>query len=174
MKFANQHQSLIWFRDRYAAKELELKPPFQRQPVWVAKQKCLLIESILLDLPVPEVYIQLELVERDGEEKPMYYVVDGQQRIRTILQFMGVERTESELDQNNFSLDKLPDDSPVAGVNCRGLTRPQRDAFLQYQFAVRQLQSADDKSVRDMFRRLNKYLTKLNDQELRNATYTGP
>lgn len=174
MKFDSFPQSIIWLRDRYQAGELELKPPFQRQPVWVAKQKCSLIESILLELPVPEVYIQEALVETDGELKPRYYVVDGQQRIRTLLQFLGVERRESELEWNRFSLSKLPDDSPFKDVNFDGLSVDRRTSFLQYKFAGRLLQGADDHAVRDMFRRLNKFLTKLNDQEIRNATYTGP
>lgn len=174
MKFDSFPQSIIWFRDRYQAGELELKPPFQRQPVWVAKQKCSLIESILLELPVPEVYIQEALVEINGVLTPRYYVVDGQQRIRTVLQFLGVERTESELEWNRFSLFKLSDESPFKDVNFDGLAVDDRTAFLQYKFAGRILQGADDAAVRDMFRRLNQFLTKLNDQELRNATYTGP
>lgn len=174
MKFDYQPQSVIWLRDRYQAKELELKPPFQRRPVWVAKQKCSLIESILLGLPVPEVYIQEALVERDGEMKPMYYVVDGQQRIRTLLQFIGVDRTEAELEWNGFALSKLADDSEFRDVTYAGLKPHQRDSFLTYKFGVRLLQDASDTVVWDMFRRINKFLTKLNDQELRNATYTGP
>lgn len=174
MKFDSQPQSIVWLRDRYQANELELKPPFQRQPVWVAKQKCSLIESILLNLPVPEVYIQEALVERGGELKPMYYVVDGQQRIRTVLQFIGVDKAQSELEWNKFTLSRLPEDSDFKDVNYAGLTASQREAFLTYKFAVRLLQGADDAAVRDMFRRLNKFLTKLNDQELRNAIYTGP
>ena len=174
VKFDSFPQSIIWFRDRYQAGELELKPPFQRQPVWVAKQKCSLIESILLDLPVPEVYIQEALVETNGVLTPRYYVVDGQQRIRTVLQFLGVERTESELDWNRFSLSKLPEESLYKDVNFDGLSVERRTSFLQYRFAGRILQGADDPAVWDMFRQLNQFLTKLNDQELRNATYTGP
>jgi len=174
VKFDSFPQSIIWFRDRYNAGELELKPPFQRQPVWVAKQKCSLIESILLGLPVPEIYIQEALVEKNGVLTPKYYVVDGQQRIRTVLQFLGVERTESELEWNRFSLFRLPDESAFKDVNFDGLSVDCRTAFLQYKVAGRILQGADDTAVRDMFRRLNQFLTKLNDQELRNATYTGP
>jgi hypothetical protein len=174
MIFAPFPQPIIWLRDRYLAGELELKPPFQRMPVWVAKQKSFLIESVLLELPIPEIYIQEELVERNGEFQAMYYVVDGQQRIRTVLQFMGIDKTESELEWNRFSLDKLPEESPFRDVNFLGLSKEQQGKFLQYTMAVRLLKNADDTAVRDMFKRLNRFLTKLNDQELRNATYTGP
>ena len=174
MKFDPFPQPIIWLRDRYLAGDLELKPPFQRQPVWVAKQKSWLIESILLELPVPEIYVQEELVERGKEIKAMYYVVDGQQRIRTVLQFMGIDKTESELEWNRFALDKLPEESVFRDVNYAGLSKEQVAKFLQYTMAIRLLKNADDAAVRDMFKRLNRFLTKLNDQELRNATYTGP
>jgi uncharacterized protein with ParB-like and HNH nuclease domain len=66
-----------------------------------------LIESILMDIPIPEVYIQVSQAE-DGTEQ--YGVVDGQQRLRTILQFIGIEREEDqeEEDANRFALEKLP------------------------------------------------------------------
>lgn len=174
MKFDSTSQPIIWFRDRYLAGELELKPPFQRLPVWVGKQKCSLVESVLMGLPVPEVYIQHVVEQKDGEDKSKYYVVDGQQRIRTLLQFIGADRTPAEAEWNKFILDKLDPASPFKNAEYKELDDADRNAFLKYRLAVRQLETDDDGVVRDMFRRLNKYLTKLNDQELRNATFTGP
>ena len=174
MKFNSTEQPLIWFRDRYSAGELVIKPPYQRKPVWAMKQKCFLIESILLGLPVPEVYIQHIVETAGGEEKSKYYVVDGQQRIRTVLQFIGADLDESEQEFNKFALEKLPETSTFRNITYATLSDTQRQAFLQFRFAVRSLELADEDAVRDMFRRLNRYLTKLNDQELRNATFTGP
>lgn len=175
MRFDNQNQAISWLRDRYQEGELSIKPPYQRQPVWLAKQKNSLIETVLLGLPVPEVFIQHAMEERDdGELRSMFYVVDGQQRIRTLLQFIGVERDEAELEWNGFALDKLPATSPFKDISYEGLDSTQKKNFLAYRFSVRLLEDASDQSVRDMFRRLNKFLTKLNDQELRNATFTGP
>ena len=54
------------------------------------------------------------------------------------------------------------------------LTVQQKQQFFGHQMAVRTLSDATDDEIRDLFRRLNRYLTKLNDQELRNATYSGP
>jgi hypothetical protein len=182
LTYYSTEQPVIWFRDRYLAGELVLKPPFQRRPVWTVKQKCYLVESILLGLPIPELYVQ-HAVERandgvvagsDKAEKSVYYVVDGQQRIRTILQFLGVDKTESEQEWNKFSLDKLPTDSGYRDATFSTLNDADRGRLLKYKFAVRQLETDSDEVVRSIFKRINKFVTKLNDQELRNATYSGP
>ena len=177
MKYNSTEQPVIWFRDRYNSGELSIRPPYQRQPVWSAKQKCALVESILLSLPIPEIYVQ-HTVERDSEgthERSAYAVVDGQQRIRTVLQFIGIDATDTEAAHNSFSLDKLENlASPLRGLRYNDLNSDQRSAFLTYKFAVRHLDTADEDGVRDIFKRINKFSTKLNDQELRNATYTGP
>lgn len=177
MKYHSTEQQVIWFRDRYLADELEIRPPYQRQPVWSAKQKCALIESILLGLPIPELYVQhtIDSSESKGTDRSVFAVVDGQQRIRTVLQFIGIDQTNSESEFNGFRLDKLENAaSPFRGVGYSDLSQEQRNSFLQYKFAVRHLDTTDDERVRDIFRRINKFVTKLNDQELRNATYTGP
>src|SRR5208337_5348789 len=93
MNHKSRAHSISWFQDQYKAGRLELRPPFQRKPVWSDKQRSSLVESILLDIPIPEVYIQVSQAD-DGAER--YGVVDGQQRLRTILQFVGIERLEDQ------------------------------------------------------------------------------
>jgi len=171
MKYSPTNQNVAWFRDRFNEGLLDLKPPFQRKPVWAVKQKQFLIESVLLGLPIPELYLQNEL---DEDERVHFYVVDGQQRIRALLQFLGVDTTESEQEDNRFVLDKLESNSSFRGKSYKDLTKAEQTSLLTYQFAVRQLEGATDDNVRDIFKRFNKYVTKLNDQEMRNATYIGP
>src|SRR2546421_5325680 len=111
MKHLSQPRSISWFQDQYKAARLELRPPFQRKPVWTDKQRSFLIESILMEIPIPEVYVQVTQAE-DGTEQ--YGVVDGQQRLRTILQFVGIEREKDQEDEdsNRFALEALPATSP--------------------------------------------------------------
>jgi hypothetical protein len=171
MDFGSTEQIISWFRDRYREGTLEIRPPFQRKPVWVARQKSYLIESILLGLPVPELYIQ-QVVSDTGDTT--YAVVDGQQRIRTVLQFIGVEDDPDEQQFTKFALDKLPPESRWYNSTFADLSGDERQRFYAYKLAVRTLNTNNDEDVRDMFRRLNKFLTPLNAQELRNAIYTGP
>ncbi|MBE0544801.1 MAG: DUF262 domain-containing protein [Verrucomicrobia bacterium] len=171
MTFDSTMQNIAWFRDQYRNGALVIKPPFQRKPVWAARQKCYLIESILIGLPVPEVYIQQSTTE---EGEATYAVVDGQQRIRTVLQFIGSETDPTEEECNKFSLDKLEAGSKWQGQTFANLPKEEKEKFYGYRFAVRYLNTKNDGDIRDMFRRLNKFLTPLKPQELRNATFMGP
>jgi len=171
MKYNASQQTLGWFKDRYLEGTLEIRPPYQRRPVWTIRQKSNLIESILLKLPVPEIYVHT-VTSEEGETK--YAVVDGQQRVRAILQFIGIDKDAAEEDDNKFSLEELSSDSKWRNTAFDDLTSEQKKQFFGHQLAVRFLTDSTEEEVRDLFRRLNTYLTKLNDQELRNATYSGP
>jgi hypothetical protein len=171
MNFNSSEETISWFRDRYREGNLKIKPPYQRKPVWAARQKCSLVESILLNLPVPEIYIQ-QSTTPDGQTT--YAIVDGQQRIRTVLQFVGSETDPDQVEHNKFVLDKLPTTSPLANKSFADLPDEDKQAFYGYKFAVRYLNTAVESELRDMFERLNRFLTPLKPQELRNARFTGP
>lgn len=171
MKFGPAPQLISWFRDRYLEGSLKIKPPYQRRPVWAMKQKCYLIESILLGFPIPEIYVQSTTTP---EGSSSFAIVDGQQRIRAILQFIGVESDPQEEEFNKFVLDKLPLTSPWKDKSFADLTPTEKSGFYSYQLAVRLLQTESEVELRDMFERLNKYLTPAKPQELRNARFSGP
>jgi hypothetical protein len=171
MNHQSQTQSISWFRQHYLDGRLELRPPFQRKPVWTDKQRCALIESVLLDIPVPEIYIQVVQSE-DGTAD--YGVVDGQQRLRTILQFVGIENEddqENNEDNNLFVLEKLPATSLYKNKSFSGLSTEQKKKLFAYEICVRLLYTENQAEVEDVFKRLNKFTLPLKPQELRNATY---
>ena len=171
MKHASESRSLSWFRDEFLRGTLELRPPFQRKPVWQPRQRCALIESILMGIPIPEVYLQVSHLDEGTEH---FGVIDGQQRIRTIMQFIGKETDPDEQSHNLFRLDKLPQASQYYENSFADLTTDKRDELLQYRLCVRFLHTDNEAEVKDVFKRLNRYLTPLKPQELRNATYLGP
>ena len=157
------NQTISWFNKRNVEKSLRLAPPFQRKPVWTEKQKSLLIDTVLRELPVPEIYIQRKTTA-SGETD--YIVVDGQQRIRSILEFINGE----------FALIEEEGEETPSWGSCEfdELTDDLKKQFWGYNLAVRELPDVSDKEVRDIFRRLNVNLVALNKQELRNARYSGP
>ena len=165
MRYSATSHPISWFTERDNEGNLALQPRFQRRRVWTDRQKSNLIESILFQLPVPEIYMQVK-TGPDGRSE--YVVVDGQQRINAILEFVGVNGREP------FELRYLDQESSWMHYTFNELTDVEKGRFYGHQMAVRYLQDAQDHEIEDLFRRLNKYVTPLNAQELRNATYRGP
>lgn len=139
-------------------------PRFQRGWVWTPTQASKLIDSFLLGLPVPSIFVYKEA---SGKQ----IVIDGQQRLRTIWGFFdGV----------------LPDGSPFylrgvspqwAGLYYKGLNEVDkirfRDSILRT-VIVEQINPQDTTSIYHIFERLNTGGTGLTAQEVRNCSYHGP
>src|SRR4051812_21763659 len=72
--------------DLYAKKRLNLAPAFQRQSVWRTRARQLLVQSLLDGVPLPSIFLYSR-VGRGGA--PVYDVIDGKQRLETMLLFLG-------------------------------------------------------------------------------------
>lgn len=152
-------RNIAWFKGAFDRNELDMKPPFQRNPVWLTRQKSYLIDTILHAFPIPEIYMQ-ETVNEEGN--PKYIIVDGQQRTRAVLEYLN----------NEYSIDAR--DSPELGdLFFNDLTTNQKKDFYKYNFVIRILPDIKDDQLREIFQRLNKNVVALNKQELRQATYWG-
>ena len=165
MRHSATTHPISWFTERDQEGNLDVQASFQRRLVWANRQKSNLIESILLELPVPEIFME---VKTSPDVRSEYIVVDGQQRISTILEFVGVKGREP------FELQYLDDTSMWRGYTFNDLDDTQKTRFYGHTMAVRYLQDAQGEEIKGLFKRLNKYLTPLAAQELRNATYRGP
>lgn len=154
------NQKITWFKKEEAAGALDLRPTFQRRPVWTEEQASYLIDTVLNKLPIPEVYIRSSSMP-SGDTT--YEVVDGQQRIRSILLFAS----------NDLEL-KGEDVSPKwLGKSFEDLSDGEKTAFWDYKIVVRDVSGASDIEIRDLFKRLNIHSVVLNDQELRHAEFSG-
>lgn len=149
-------------------------PKFQRGFVWSQNQASKLIESFLVGLPVPAIFLY---TERATERS---LVVDGQQRLRTVFDFFeGKFGPERKGKHTVFRLTGLSEDSPYVNKTYADLvsgdeaaSRRLRDSVLRA-FIVRQLDPADDTSIFHIFERLNTGGTLLTNQEVRNAVCSG-
>lgn len=138
--------------------ELNLTPWYQRRSVWSRPQKAYLMNTIFAQKPVPTIYIRHSL---DLElEKSIKEVVDGQQRIRAILEFVAGDYAARHPDH-------------AKPVKYAALTRTQRESFRLTSLSVGYLVGATDSDVIDMFGRLNSVSKTLNQQEKRNAQFSG-
>ena len=150
---------IAWFRDRSIDGSLALKPPYQRKPVWTKNQRAYLIDSILKGYHLPEVYVHRVT---DLKGKTIYNIVDGQQRIRAILDFVN--------DKYSLSEDETPE---YGDQNFSDLPESIKTDFWGKSIYVREISNASDEEVRELFKRMNKNVVALNSQELRHATYSG-
>src|SRR6185369_15871597 len=133
---------------------LELSPNFQRRPVWSSGAKAYLIDTIARGLPVPIVFIRERTDLRSLE--PKREIVDGQQRIRTILAFIEPSCLK-DLDERRDLFDiKKSVNEDLAGKSFSALSAEIRERFLNYQFSVHILPSnTDDQLVLQIFARMN-------------------
>lgn len=138
-------------------KELIIAPDFQRNDVWSAKQSAELVESILMGIPIPTIYL-FEM--KDGTKQ----VVDGRQRISAILNFLN----------NKFSLKDLKILPQCNGKKFSELDSKMQGIFEDYQLSFYIIQPPTPERVKyDIFDRVNRGGTRLTNQEMRNALYKG-
>jgi ferredoxin len=139
------------------------QPEFQRFFVWNNMKASRLIESLLLDIPIPVVYVA-------EEPDKTYSVVDGQQRITSICSYIGGKFP----DGRDFALSNLLVLTELKGKLFRQLSTEQQEAILNATIRLIIIEHDSDPDVKfEVFERLNLGAEKLNDQELRNSVYRG-
>lgn len=149
-------------------------PGFQRKFVWTQRQASRLVESFLLGLPVPALFLYTD------PDTGQLQVIDGQQRLTSIAQFFdGAFKNASMSKPKLFSLTGLAEDSPYAGLTIAQLEEQHpavhaklTDAVMRA-FMIKQLDPNDATSVFHIFERLNTGGTILQGQEIRNCVYHG-
>lgn len=140
--------------------QLEISPKFQRRSVWSPQAKSYLIDTILKDKPLPKIFIRATTDPKT--KKTTREIVDGQQRIRTILSFV----------KDGFRISKVHNEE-FGGMLYSELPDEVQGEFLKYELSVDLLLDVQDRDILDVFARLNTYSVSLNKQELFNAKYFG-
>ena len=161
----------------YENKEIIIDPEFQRLFRWNIGQKSKLIESLLLGIPLPSIFV---FEKEDGS----WELIDGLQRISTILEFMGrllnpegglrppsvLEATKYLASLHNAVWEKSDQIPDVQIVDQNILDKTQQLAIRRARLGVEILKRpSDDQTKYDLFQRLNAGGTQANAQELRNC-----
>lgn len=116
---------------------LILSPFFQRKLVWRLAHKVDFIKTILLGYPFPEIFISRGVLDVDNMQSTSC-IVDGQQRMNAIIQFIDGE----------FAVD---------GKKYSGLTPQEKEDFLKYEVAIINLDlPQEDPKITEIFQRLNR------------------
>jgi hypothetical protein len=145
-------------------KQLELAPKFQRNSVWSENAKSYLMDTIITGYPIPKVFIRQKL--NIQTKLSVREVVDGQQRLRTILSFL----------RDGFKIDKKHNEK-YGGLYFSQLDSVDSEiqgVILNYEISTDLLVNMADADVLDVFGRLNSYAVILNEQEKIHANHFGP
>lgn len=150
--------------------ELDIHPEFQRVYRWTDEQKSKLIESILLGIPLPSIFVAQR---RDG----IWDVVDGLQRLSTILSFQGKLRDENNKICKPLTLSSTKYLPGLKGMKWDCPDDPEHEIDIEVKRIFKR-EKIDIKIIKkesegdtkfELFQRLNTGGTKLSDQEVRNC-----
>ena len=162
IKIEQAQYSIFELKRRYDRGKICIDPDFQRNDVWNTRQKSELIESVIMGIPLPLIYLA---ENADGR----LIVVDGRQRLSTFFEFL----------DNKFRLRDLKILSQINGMNLTEMD--ESNQFSRYVTAIEDTQlvvqiikyPTRDRVRFDIFDRVNRGGTPLNKQEMRNALYQG-
>ena len=146
---------------------IKLDPEYQRRHRWPPETSSRLIESLVLNIPIPVIFISQDVdVDDEVEESTARYtVIDGQQRLTAIYEFL----------KNNYKLQGLETLEELNGMKYRDLPPFLIRRIEERTIKCLRIDSTVDSQVKfDIFERLNTGSVKLEAQELRNATARGP
>lgn len=148
--------TLSQIKDMVDANDLMTNPDYQRNYVYDEKRASLLVESILIGIPIPIIYLC-------EEEEGIFSVIDGQQRIMSFTRYL----------KNEFALTGLTKLSDLNGLYFKDLSKS-----IQRRLRAKSLKAicldCDSQDLKyDIFSRLNLGAVKLKDQEVRNCIYRG-
>ena len=131
-------------------------PEYQRDYVYNDKQASKLVESVLMGIPIPTIYLCVE-------EDNTYSVIDGQQRITSLVRYL----------KNDFALTSLQELNELNGKCYKDLSKDIQKKLKSSSLSTISLLKQSSDLKYEIFARLNQGAVKLNPQELRNCIYRG-
>ena len=154
-------QTVAWFLELEDRGQLELNPPYQRRSVWNDEYKRYFVDTVLRNYPAPSIFIDVSI--RPGSQS-MYNVIDGKQRLTSLIEFY----------TDVFDLGSLLKDLGFEDTYYSDLPEEIQKAFLEYTLTVETISGANKAELEAAFDRLNRNVARLNAQELRNAPLRVP
>lgn len=159
---------------RVAKGRIDIAPVYQRQFRWDASRQSRLVESFLLGIPVPPLFMA---TNQAADSQVQWEVVDGLQRLLSLVGFVGDQKARDAAGLTDpplvlQDLEKLP---ALAGSKFENLPADIRSALEDRPAKVVVLNDKSDLQVRfDLFERLNTGGVALTEQEVRECVFRGP
>jgi hypothetical protein len=151
-----------WFIDLRRHEQVDLDPPYQRRSVWTLKDRRFFLDTVFRGYPCPPIFLHKT---QGADQKTVYAVVDGKQRLQTLFMFVDGELALAQ----DFG------DGRFNGKKWEQLGQAEKDTLWNYVIPVEFLifDPNDPQEVNQAFDRLNRNMRKLEPQELRHARWDG-
>lgn len=178
IKTDNYPMSIGELANLYQVGDLDISPIYQRMFRWDITQQSALIESILLNIPIPPIYVY-------QNEKGKWNLIDGQQRLSTIFKFMGILKKISDDGETDSGVKDIMEREPLTRTKFlpslegkywededeqKSLTEVQRRYIKRSKILIIIIdKSSDEFAQYEMFQRLNTGGSHLSPQEIRNC-----
>lgn len=162
MKYEPDPKTIQDLVNLYEKGHLNLEPGFQRDSVWSKSDRVKLIDSILRNYPLPSIF----LYKREHDGQYIYDVIDGKQRIESILMFMGL------IKGHRFSTNsQLSDENEKENIDWKLLCKRKKQHKVTG-YKVQSMEVSGELSdIIDLFVRINSTGKALTPAEKRNAKY---
>lgn len=158
------------FWETYLLKKYNFEPPYQRYSVWTDEKQSFFIDSILKNFPVPPIFLHQHIDDSTGQTR--YDVIDGKQRLTSIVRFI-----KGEIAVSSEFGDGPLDDQDLAGCTFDDLDKPHladyKRRFWRYVVPIEYIDTPSPEVIDAIFDRLNRNGEPLRGQELRNAKHHG-
>jgi len=160
MKRQPTTQQITWFLDLDRNGQLDLSPPYQRRSVWSPRDKRFFLDTIFRNYPAPPVFIHRSIDDNGFTE---YHVVDGKQRLQTIIDFAN----------NKIAVGMDFGDNNLDGKKFKALNTNYKRKFWDYTIVVDFIDNIEGNNIEEVFDRVNRNAKNLQQQELRHARFNG-
>lgn len=156
------------FWENYLLDKYNFTPAYQRLSVWSEEKQSFFIDSILRNFPIPPIFLHQHIDDATG--KTRYDIIDGKQRLESIVKFIKGEIPVSvELDDGNGVAE------PLAGAYFKEFERDElqeyKKRFWRYVIPIEYIDTSSRDLIDKVFDRLNRNGEPLQGQELRHAQY---
>lgn len=168
LQIRHEQLTIADLMNRYNTGVLNLSPTFQRKSVWRDRDRHLLVESLLRGFPIPAVF----LYQRNEAGSLCYDVIDGKQRLETILRFMGAMRGAFTVKASVPGLEGVQQISSTSLKRNKSHLTYVRPRLESYRVPVIEV-NGDLGDIVELFVRINSTGKPLTPQEKRNAKYSG-
>jgi hypothetical protein len=159
MNISSSTYSISEIKDMLERRDLVVNEEYQRAPrLWPSGPRSYFIDTILCEFPFPKLYFY-EFLDRNRKTKRE--IVDGQQRVLTIVDFVA----------DKFRLGNAS--ANYSGRRFSELPEEVQEKFLGYAVAVDVIRNAEKAEILQMFRRMNAYTLPLNEAEKRHSSFFG-